>query len=389
MSRTPFGLRYRALGVCLVTVATALALAACGSSSSSSSSATSAGTSTASAAASQSGGANVAAAQAIVTKLEQPVPFTVPSLGSRPPAGKTVVQITCTLPLCLSNVGSAVAKLGWKFHEIEFDVSKGPQAYATAFTQALQEKPNYILTVGIFPPTLVSQQMAQAAADHIPVVSIIGLSNNAAIKSCVNCAAYIAKMGATLADLAIAGGANGSGTVYTGDPTNIGTGQTWVGVQSEFTRLHAGAPHQLSLSLAHSEADNASAVVSYIQSHPGTKAVVTSTADLTVGLPSALSQAGLAGKVKYYVSGPQTPDLGFIQSGSEAPAVAIMNNAAWWNAVDQVAKLSVGKAASANPGGWIAIVTKGNASSILAKSYGPRPEPPNYEQQYLTAWGVG
>ena len=390
------GTRTRGLGGFCAAVALALTLAACGSSSSSSSSSNSAssgGSASASSSASTTGSsstANVVAAKAVVTKLEQPVPFKVPALGAHPPAGKSVIVITCTLPICMTDVGKGVEKLGWKYDDIEFDTSKGPQAYVAAWEQALQRKPNYILTVGIFPPTLITKQLAQARSDGIGVIGVVGESNNPAFKSCVNCSYYLGQVGVKLADLAISRGATASSTVSLGDPTNIGTGQSEAGINSEYARLHAGGkPPLLSLSLEHAPPQNDAAVVNYIHAHSGINTVINTLSDLSVGLPEALKQAGLSTKVTYYVSAPQVADIADVKNGEEGPALAIMNNSAWWNALDQAVKLSAGKPATQNAGGWLAIMTKDNADAMIAAGGSSRPEPPHYEQEYLSSWGVG
>jgi ABC-type sugar transport system substrate-binding protein len=301
-----------------------------------------------------------------------------------------VVAITCTLPICATDVGKGVEKLGWKYDEIEFDTSKGPQAYVAAWEQALQRKPNYIITVGIFPPTLITTQLAQAKSEGIGVVGVVGESNNPAFKSCVNCGYYLGQLGERLADIAISRGATASSTVSLGDPTNIGTGQGEAGINSEYTRLHAGGkPPLLALSLEHAPPQNNTAVVNYIQAHSGINTVINTLSDLTVGLPDALKQAGLSGKVTYYVSAPQVADIADVKNGEEGPALAIMNNAAWWHGLDQVVQLAAGKPVDPNGGGWLAVMTKENADAMIAAGGSTTPEPPHYEQEYLSSWGVG
>jgi ribose transport system substrate-binding protein len=326
-----------------------------------------------------------AKAQAIVNKLLRPVPFEVGPLSKQPPKGKTIVEVNCTLPICVNGAVKAPAeKLGWKYINVSFDVTKGPAAYAAALTQALQDKPDYIVEVGIFPPATIQPILTKIAAAKIPVVQVSG-TPDADIKACVNCATYFAHNGAIQADMVVASVGTEAETLNVGDPSVVSTVQGNVGIQSEFRRLGAKTPDTLKISINNTPQVNAAAVVSYLQSHPNVKAVMTTFTDALVTLPSALAQAGLSKKVEYFGSKPSPADIKALQDGTMTGSTVIESAAAFWQAVDSLARLSVGDTVNSEPSNWFALANKSNINTIVKAGNGV-PEPPAFEQQFEKAW---
>jgi hypothetical protein len=379
--------------VCMALVA-CVCVAACGSSKKTTTSTPAASSSTPAASSSSTPQATAATggqaeAAAIVKRYETPGKFTVTPLTKRPPTGKTVVQITCTLPLCANNADAPAAKaLGWNYKDITYDISKGPAAFNAAFDQALQDKPNYILAVGALPAAVSATQLNQAAQAHIPVGWIAGIPANPAIKVCANCAPYLAKSGALAEDFIVASYGMKAVALDYGDPNALGTKAYADGMTAEAKRLGAAAPIIDSQSnAAASPATNDAAVISYLQSHPNVNVVTSDFPDEIVGLPSALARVGLANKVHYVNTGPTAVDYGYVKSGTLAATVAIENISAWWRAIDQMARLSVGDPIHLYPSSWFQILTKSNITQALAAGGGSS-EPADYQTAYESAWKV-
>ncbi len=315
--------------------------------------------------------------------------FAVQPLSKRPPSGKTLVQVDCTLPLCDNGAGAAAARaLGWKFKDIPFNLAQGPAAFNAALEQALQDKPNYIVTTGTFPAAVSSTQLAQATKAGVAIGWIAGVDSNPAIKVCANCAPYLASSGKVVEDLVVADLGTGAKAVAVGDPTLLGTAAFNSGIDSEAKRLGAEVPSTLTVSSQASPAANAAAVVNYLQRNPDVKAVLCDFPNELVGLPAALARVGLTSKVKYINSGPTSADYGFLRAGTLAASVAIENGAAWWRAIDGMARLSVGDPATLYPSDWFQILTKANLNQVLAAGGGAS-EPPQYKSVYEKAWKVG
>jgi ABC-type sugar transport system substrate-binding protein len=125
-------------------------------------------------------------------------------------------------------------------------------------------------------------------------------------------------------------------------------------------------------------------IVSYLRSHPDTKYVALAVDDLAIGLPAALSAAGL-NDVKIIGEGANTTTLQYIGSGQQSASLAFPYYEEMWSMVDAVAREAAGvpieKAGS--PPVWM--VTKDNVPSTSELF----PLVKDYKEQFLSFWGKG
>jgi ribose transport system substrate-binding protein len=344
-----------------------------------------------SASASASAASGFAQARAIVAKYEklQPAP-TVPKLSRRPPAGKKVDWVFCTSPVCQATVSAPAFKaLHWHFKVVPVNLAQGPAGMATAMTQALQGKPNYIGLAGVFPDSTITSELKQAKAEHIPVVQITGAATSSAVVGCVSCATQLEATGKLEVDIALADAGAKTQMVYMEDPTNLGFTQGLAGAEKEAKRIGGGSTvTPLKISETDPAATTAQTVVSYLEAHPDVKYVLSGDADVGLGLPSALASAGIAGRVKLIFAAPQATDLNLLKTGAEFAEVGEENAMAHWSAANILARLAIGAPVPKSltqPVGWLQIINKKNVGDFPQNV---APQPLNYQKVFERAWRV-
>jgi ABC-type sugar transport system substrate-binding protein len=379
--RKSVGRRARPL---MLFVAAALAIAACGSSASGApSSAGRTGNAT-------SGGDSpgVASAKALVAQYSRPqAPLSIPPVLRQPTAGLNFTFVGCTVPGCdESDITAAAQALRWHLNFIPYDVDS-PQTFVAAFNQALQSSPAVFGYTGALPNDLVTSQLNEFASRHIPtatVASTSGLSDGVA--GCYFCSPQFELDGKLMADIVAANAGSPQEIGYVTDPTLQKTSfaPVYQGFVSEIERTIPGSKIDIvDTSLDAPAAQNGSTVVSYVSSHPNVKYLVVAVAALTAGIPQALAQAGLAGKVKIVTRLLQTSNLAQVESGQIFASVASEDKTGNWRLIDALVRLSEGqKVYDPEPVGWHQIITKQNVSASMTL------EPQGFPSAFLKAWHV-
>ena len=317
-------------------------------------------------------------------------PLRLATLTKRPPTGKTVAWVFCTLPSCQANAAApAAAQLGWKFDLYAFDLTKGPAAMAEAFDRAIAAKPDYIGFPGIFPDAVVAKQLSDAKAANIPVVKITGdTSAESAVVSCVQCTPQRSFTGKLQADIALADAGTKTSIAYAYDPVINGIVQSYTGAGAEVKRNGAGSKFAgVQISVFAPPATTAQVIVNYLRRHPDVKYLLAGIGDPMTAVPNALKSAGLSKKVKLIYSAPQAGDMAQLRSGFQFATVADENIIAHWRAIDALAHISVGEEAPklSGPMTWHQIIT-----STTARKYGTAaPQAPGFQQSFFRSWRVG
>lgn len=376
-----FRRHHRAIAFVAGAVATLMTLGACSSSGSNagngSESNSASGTTT-----STGGGAGIEQAKADVAKLSNPTAFTVAPLPSKPPAGKVVAQVNCTLPSCTPGALKPPAEaLGWKVNVFEYDLTKGPQDFVRAFDQALDSKPDYIVASFVFPENLASKELDRAKAEGIPVVDVGG-TGDPRVAATVQGPKVFDRAGSIAAEVALADAGqpvNAAAVVDPAVPLYVEEGK---GAKDELAKLSPESKAgTIEVSLAQPAATNVAAIVNYLKSNPHTQYIIFPGSSTYPGVHQGLQAAGLLDKVKIILTFPFPNDVQAIQDGEFFACVA-GEATHQWREVDVLARLSVGQQISdTTPVSPFRIVDQTNVS--LDKF-----DPPNYQNAYKTAWGV-
>jgi ribose transport system substrate-binding protein len=309
--------RGRQLTATIGALGLALALAACGSSSNttSTSSSTPSGASTGSASTSAA-----AAALTPYTSLPTKINITTP-LKSAPPAGKTIVMLGTNNP---SNVliQQGMAKLAsmahWNYSLVTYDPAN-PGTFTAAITTALAKHPQYLAEAGL-PLTASQLAMVKNAGAKWILDSVYPATVKAPVIGSVDAYAQDALMGKIVADYFISNsGGKGNAVVEHVPAYPILNGFT-NGFQKEVSANCPGCKTSTTnITIPDLVAGKVpSTLVSSLQQNPSANYLVFDDGPFADGMTSALSAAGLAGKVKVIGEAADQAGIAALKTGQEA-----------------------------------------------------------------------
>ena len=372
----------------------AVSIAACGSSTSSTSSGAS--SSVTSAAAANSGGSSglAAAEAAVATATKAPAPINRPVLTKKPPAGKSIVYVSCPVQTCTAVQKGLVAgtkALGWKLTVIQGGID--PQTQNAGWTQAVQAKPDGIVGITTVPYAALSQPFAAAAAAKIPIVTIAGdgVPHGSVISNLVSPKAE-SVMGTVMADWVAVDSKGKANVALFNDPSNPSFNATTAAYKAELAKVCSGCKVSV---VKYSTLDIGKnvpgQVVSYVQQNPNVNYVGFTLGDAAIGVPQALQAAGLSGKVKIFSRAAVPPNTADIAKGLEAMSVGEELTSLSWESLDSLARHFVGDSVSACcglPAIEHQILTKANVSTLGA-SPAAIWQVPEVPQTFAKIWHLG
>jgi ribose transport system substrate-binding protein len=324
----------RAFKASTVGLATAALIGAgCGSSGGSSS-----GTS-----ASGSSKVDIAAAKAAVAQYSgKPTAFPVDQPLKVKPAGKTVAYMQCSTPACafFAQIIAPTQKLlGYRLKIVK----AGPSAtqVQAAMSSIVSLKPDAALLPASDPNQFLAQ--AKQLNDAKVPVSVNGVVDpqkygfdNAFINNATDELA-----GKLMADWAVS--ATGGGDVaFYGVPELSFTPIMEQSFKKEMAAVCSSCKlRQVDIPISAIGTTAPSRIVSDLQSHPNTKAIVFGNAETGTGLPAALRAANL--KVKIMGFGPPPAILGYIKQGEWDAGIGVDAPTMLWAQVDALARLAAGE----------------------------------------------
>jgi ribose transport system substrate-binding protein len=318
-------------------VAAALAVAGCGSNGSSS------GTTSSGSSADTSSKIDLAAARAAVAEYSgKPTAFPVDQPLEAKPAGKTIAYMQCSTPACAffaQIIGPTQKLLGYKLKIVK----AGPAAneVQTAMGSIVSLKPDAALLPASDPNQFLTQAK-QLDEGKVPV-SVNGVVDpekygfdNAFINNATDELA-----GKLMADWAVT--ATGGGEVaFYGVPELSFTPIMEQSFKKEMAAVCSSCnARQVDIPISAIGTTAPSRVVSDLQSHPNTKAIVFGNAETGTGLPAALKAARL--KVKIMGFGPPPAILGYIKQGQWDAGIGVDAPTMLWAQVDALARLMAGQ----------------------------------------------
>ena len=317
-------LRTRGFTAIIGTLVLALALAACGSTSSSSSTASSsAPASSGSSTASSSGSASTSAAATALTQyktLPTTINITTP-LKSAPPKGKTIVMLGTNNP---SNViiQQGLAKLakmaGWNYSLVTYDPAN-PGTFTQAETTALAKHPQYLVEAGL-PLTASQLAMAKSAGAKWILDSVYPVSVTDPVIGQVDAYAQDALMGKIIADYYVSdSGGKGTAVIEHVPSYPILDGFTTGFANEVKAQCPSCKTSTTNITIPDLVAGKAaSQLVSSLRSNSSANYLVFDDGPFADGITSALSAAGLNGKVKVIGEAADTAGIAALKNGSEA-----------------------------------------------------------------------
>jgi len=316
--------RARGFAVIVGMFAIAIALAACGSSSSSSSSASSGSSgTTATNAASTSGSGSVSAATAALTpykSLPTSINITTP-LKSAPPKGKTFIMLGTNNPsnvLVQQEMAKLAKDAGWNFSVVSYDPAN-PGTFTQAETTALSKHPQYLTEAGL-PLTASQIALAKNAGAKWILDSVYPISVGGAVIAQSDAYAQDALMGKIVADYFISdSGGKGNAVIEHIPSYPILDGFT-TGFGNEVKAKCPGCKTSTTnITIPDLVAGKVpSTLVSALRSDSGANYLVFDDGPFADGITSALSAAGLNGKVKVIGEAADQAGIAALKNGTEA-----------------------------------------------------------------------
>ena len=371
-------------------------LAACLIASACSSSGNSASTgngSSASGADSASAAADAAAAEAKLAPVKvAPTKITLTTPLPSKPAPGTMVWMNCDIPACTvigNGVKAAVEAAGWTFKTENYK-SSDPATLTSALQRALGEHPTAVSLSGISPTAGWSSVVPAYKSANVPIIPMfLGPTQlDSTIVANVGGPPAREEPAKTMARWFIAD-SGGKGEALLQRVDGFPVVKVWADTFKATVQAECKAckVDELSNTIADATSGNiVPTIIPKLKSNPSIKYVF---GDLEFydGLPSAMSAAGLTGKVK--VAG-QTPDVtgeNYLKQGVFAAATPAGNNYAGWLTADVAfriaAKLPI---PAADQGSMPYQLLLPDTDFNINAGYD---KPSDYPEQFKALWKIG
>lgn len=335
-----------------------------------------------------------AAAEELATLIERPTEITntTPFEGEIP-ADKEIMWIQCPVPACVElghPLEDAVEALGWTLKIVSHDGT--PESIKEAYAQAVREKPDGVVSSG-FPRVMFEEELGQLAAANIPVIQVtVTDPPTDGLTAVINGPARNAEAGRQLA-LYTAVESGGDANVLwltTSYPIVVPTLEGDEGTGGFEPTLKEFCPdcpmESLDVPPEAIGVDSPARVVSALQANPDINYVVGPLGDLFVGLPGALSDAGIADQVTL-VTHDQNPTLSAaVEDGTIAAVVGFPGPEEMFQVTDTFLRFFADEDFSPTSDDFPSwIITKDNVPGTT-ENY---PLVEDYQEQYKALWGLG
>jgi ribose transport system substrate-binding protein len=317
----------------------------------------------------------------------------LPPLKSAPPKGKTIVWLTQPIPAGEqkgAGVKAAAAAVGWSYRQINVNFSD-PSTVVAAVNQALQQfHANVIVLPGqnktLIGGTFAAVQKAgviMVTTDYIdpPSAPLIGETAGSA---------FYQLGGALPADWIAAKSGGKAKILVAGADTFSALRVTREGFENELDKVCPGCTTSTIQLTVDQVVNNGaiSPVVAALQRDPSIQYVYLTDGEFFDGISSALSSAGLAGRVTVTSSFGDTSVQTAILSGQQAVTDGTPNTLEGWIAVDIASRYFEGMSIPHNdtvpP---TQLFAKDNSSTWKVSD--ELIVPANYQQNFKKIWHVG
>jgi ribose transport system substrate-binding protein len=311
---------------------------------------------------------------------------TVPALSKRPPTGKKVDIINCSVPVCAlytKAAEKAAAALGWKTKIVSTQFT--PESYTATWNSVVHDKPDVVFAAAVLPSSIVRSQVDALHAAGTIILPYAGDApagpGTPYLFSKANTPEQ-KQQGVVQGLIAVADAKSGPNVLFLGVPDTPSTAPTGAALKST-VEAAGGKYSELNVNTADIGTKAPGQVVSYLRSHPKVKYVCLPWDDWISGLPQALKSAGL-GSVKVIGTAANATSEKAVKAGHIFRSVVHPTaQNAWWM-MDAAARQMVGDPiGDPNPPGPVAVVQPSNLSAL-----GDASSWPHIDSLFRTAWGV-
>jgi ribose transport system substrate-binding protein len=379
---------------CVAALGLTVALAACSSSSKSGAASSAVTTTTAAASASDTSTATqaatdpgVATATALLNKYSSaPASLGITTPVANIPTGKKIDVLDCGSPSCADQskaFKAAAAVLGWSVTDISDGSS--PDTVNNAWQQVERNLPDGVVMASQ-PTSVYASALAVMASHNIPVVDCCSDNTPTSALKLSAAGEDDIQLRANLMAAEVIVDSKGTGSAFW---VSTPAFPSLVLMEKDFdnylkTNCAKCAPAG-SLPIAATDIGSPTLptkIVGYVRAHTGTNYIVGGFDDELIGLPAAISQAGLTG-VKVIGENPTATTLPYIKAGTELASVTFPLDEYQWLEADALARLFVG--ASVTPDEVtlpLEMITTSSVTDLTAP-----PQIPNYQGLFKQLWG--
>jgi ribose transport system substrate-binding protein len=240
----------------------------------------------------------------------------------------------------------AISALGWVGSVYQYT---DPTDAAAAVQQALESKPNFLMSSGLT-PTGMQQQLNEAESEKIPFIDCYNAdltvpSNDPYFYNDCFDNPGLKQQGSVLAKWVVDSAKSTVNMGIVSIPAIPLVALTQDALSSTLTSDCAKCTSHV-IAIPPTDVGNTSAVIgtitSYVQSHPGINTLAFTYDYLSIGVPQALASAGLAKNIRIVGSDAQADETSQMLSGKESGWTALNPYYIMWVGMDIAARLSEG-----------------------------------------------
>jgi ribose transport system substrate-binding protein len=370
-------------------LAVVLTIAACGGGSGNKSSNSSSGGS--SNAPSAGASVDLSAVKATVDKaLQRPTSINITAkLNGAPVKNKTIDWLQCSVPACVAltpPLRAATNTVGWKLNVVDAGVT--PQTIRAAWDKAVSDKPDAVIASG-FSRTLFNTELAKLKAANIPVIDLTTAdSPGNGLTAVFDYGPDYLASGQRLADYALAQAGTDVNALMVTSSAFENLSFVAKGFKDELNKqCPSCAVSSMDVPATSIGKDLPTRVTAYLTAHPKVNWAYIGYDDMVLGLPAAMSAAGLSGKVKLVTIDNEPATQAYMKNkqglvaSDGFPGPEIM-----WRTVDfllrDFSKQDTSPSTAHNLPVWL--LTGDNVPSTTSSF----PLVADYQQQYKALWGM-
>jgi ABC-type sugar transport system substrate-binding protein len=336
-------------------------------------------------------GEGVAEAQAALTEAEKvptDIPVTTPLKG-RPDSGKTIAYMACDVPNCdlvSDGMEEATAALGWNYQKMPFQ-GANPATLVAQMERALQDGVDAVVVSGL-PVQVWQGEIPKFEAAGIPIIASAagpGIVPSGPVIASLPSDAALTDQGVGLANWMIVD-SNGHGHALIVTVNDYPGFKNVAAATEDYIKTSCPGCDASTLSLTipqYGGGEAPSVITAQLTRDPSIDYVIVVATGSSIGLPAAMSAAGVEAKVVEFNGNRQT--LTDLSSGDLSAGTFWSVGYFAWAHIDALARHFEGSDPVSEDGDLPWVVLTNESDFEVSDDYS---EPAGYQDQFKALWQV-
>ena len=308
-------------------------------------------------------------------------------IGKRIPKGKVIDFVTCGIPYCDSlgaDTAAAASVLGWTVNIVQG--GETAESIHNAFAQVAAHPPNGVIASG-YPTSLFSSSLKTLRTDHVPVMEFALPPQLASgLTLLINTGSPVGVLMAAWVVHATSAHAN---LLFINDSDYPIIGTVLVGLTTELKKVcPACVLSTINVPTTAIGTTLPNQLVGYLRAHPKVNYVAYGVDAMAIGVPEALTAAGLASRVGSVGESTDIINQQYIANGQESASVLFPGHEVCWRLIDAFARVFTGRslAPDTTPANTLPMMLLTKKTDTSPTKYAV--EVLNYESQFKKLWGI-